>query len=52
MSEVKNIKRNSTRSHVAQTPYHSSIARRSKRDNEKQRLAEEMIKKLEDWKKL
>ena len=33
-------------------PYHSSIASRSKRDDEKQRLAEEMIKKLNDWKKL
>jgi len=32
--------------------YNSSLASRSKRDDEKQRLAEEVIKKLQEWKKL
>jgi len=33
-------------------PYHSSIASRSKRDDERQKEAEEMIKKLQEWRSL
>ena len=33
-------------------PFHSSIASRSKRDDEKQRLAEETYKKLKEFKNL